>query len=82
MEYSPETGAEGSGSQILVSNFSGHQNLLGNFFKIRFLGLSLQQKSLNVLEHLYFDKAQTADLGPLENLERLRNPPCLSAVPK
>lgn len=64
-----------------LSDFSGHKNLLGNFFRIRFLGPSLHQKSLNVLGHLYFDKAQTADLGPLENLERLRNPPCLSAVP-
>lgn len=36
----------------------------------------------NVLEHLYFDKAQTADLGPIESSETLGNPPCLSAVPK
>lgn len=64
------------------SNFTGHQNLLGNLFRTTFLGPSLYLADQNVLKNLYFDKAQTVDLGPLESLERLGNSPCLSAVPK
>jgi len=69
--------------KAVVSNSSVHQNLQGNMFRIRFLGPSLHLMDENVLAHSYFDKAQTADLGLPESLERLGNPPrALSAVTK
>lgn len=71
-KYSPESEET---LRQWFSNFSGHENLLGNMFRIRFLGPSLHLTDQNVLEHLYFDKIQTADLGPPESLERLGNPP-------